>query len=385
MENKIKIGLLYVMLMILLLPAANHKLKIIDSGKLKGGYRDAADSAISVSGWFSGSYQRNKERHFNDFTGFRADLVRLNNEIDFTLFDICHAGWTIKGKNGFLFQYPYINAYYGKDYSGYQQIREKAIKLKAIQDTLSRLGKTLILAYLPSKASYYPEYFPDDRVEEKRGVTNYESYRHVCDSLGINQVDMEAWFLSMKNKSSEPLFSKQGIHWSYYGALLAGDSLVRYIEHMRNVRIKHPIWTRVEHTDRLRYLDDDIAQELNLIFPYTRETMAYPVLQDVQDTGNKKINAVYIGDSYAFKMIAFSICKMNAHCEFWRYFDEINDINGHKVTYINGYDWKAAIDNTDCVVLAYTVYNFWQLGSGFIEQAYDRYYPQGTKSKESAY
>jgi hypothetical protein len=132
----------------------------------------------------------------------------------------------------------------------------------------------------------------------------------------------------------------------------------------------------VEHTDKLRYLDDDIAQELNLIFPYTREIMAYPVLLDVPGNGRKKINVIYVGDSYAYKMIDFGICKMNAHCEFWRYFDEINDINGHKVTYITGYDWKGAVDKADCVVLASTVYNFWQLGNGFIEQAYDRYYPQ---------
>ena len=382
MESKIRNRLLYFVFIVLMLPMVQHKLQFIDSGKLKGGFKEASDAEFSIPDWKSGDYQRQKEKYLNDQTGFRADIVRLNNQIDYSLFDKCHTAWTVKGKDHYLFQFPYINAYYGKDYAGYPAILERAIKLKAIQDTLAHLGKSLILAYLPSKASSYPEYFPDNQVAHEIGMTNYKAYRHIGDSLGINQVDMDAWFVSMKNKSKEPLFSMQGIHWTNYGAILGGDSLIRYMERLRNVKVQHPIWSQMEHTSKLRAGDDDIAQELNLIFPVAKETLAYPIIQDVPDSGQKKINAIYIGDSYAHKMIEFGIVyKMNAQCEFWSYYDEMHDINGHKFTYIKQYDWQGAIRKADCVVLAYTLFNFGQLGNGFIEQAYDYYYPSGVTGK----
>lgn len=371
METKIKNRLWYLVLALLLLPLLQQKLHLVHSSKLQGNFKDADAARFSLAGWKDGSYQNQEEKYLNDNTGFRADIVRLNNQIDFSLFDICHAVWTMKGKDHYLFQYPYIKAYFGRDYVGYDSIHIKALRLKAIQDTLARMGKSLVLVYLPSKASSYPEYFPPAFDGRKRGTTNYEVYRRVCDSLGINQIDMDAWFMSMKNKSREPLFSRQGIHWSNYGAILGGDSLIRYIERLRNVHVSHPLWNRIEHSSKLRCGDDDIATELNLIFPEAKETMAYPIIQDVPDSGRKKINAIYIGDSYAHKMVEFGIVyKMNDQCEFWKYFDEVHDINNHKFAYIRDYDWKSAIDKADCIVLAYTLFNFEQLGNGFIEQAY---------------
>lgn len=358
------------------MPLAEQSLPFIESGKLLGGFKDAADVDFSFQKWTDGSYQHQKELYLNDKTGFRPDMVRVNNQIDYSFFKKCHTGWTIAGLDDFLFQWPYIDAYYGNDYVGYDTILEKTRKLKAIQDTMSRSGKSLIIVYAPSKATYYPEYFPADRTHEKKRMTNLQAYRHVADSMGINQVDMDTWFLSMKNKSKELLFSKQGIHWTTYGAILAGDSLMKYIEKLQKIHIIHPDWSKMEHTDKPRLGDDDVARELNLIFPITKETYAYPIIQDVPDSGWKKPNVIYIGDSYCFKMVGFGIIdKMNAQCEYWGYFKEIRDIHNHSWIPINGYDWKGAINKSDCVLLVYTTFNLKELGNGFIEAAYDYYYP----------
>ncbi len=282
------------------------------------------------------------------------------------------------GRNHVLFQWPYIRAYYGSDFVGYDTVLEKTRKLKAIQDTLGRLGKSLIVVYAPSKADFYPEYFPDDRVEERRGITNLEAYRHAGDSLGLNQVDMDSWFLSMKNKSKELLFSKQGIHWTLYGTMLAGDSLMRYIEKLRNIRVSHPVWTKIEHTTKARYTsgDDDIALLLNTIFPVAHDTFAYPVVEDMPDSTAQKPNIIYIGDSFGYKLAGSGyINKMNTQCEVWCYFNQVVDIHNNSSTYIPFYDWHAAINKSDCIVLVYTTFTLEQFGNGFIEAAYEYYYP----------
>ena len=380
MENKIKHGLFWFAFAILLLPLAVQKFHFIKSGELKGGFSPAANVQLTTHGWFSGEYQQQKEKYWNDEVGLRPDLVRFINQVDYSFFDICHAGWTIKGKDGYLFQWPYVDAYYGNDFAGYEPVRKRCSQMKAIQDTLAKLNKSFILAYLPSKASSYPEYFPENRITQKK-ITNYELYKKVCDSLGINQVDMDKWFVSMKGKSEHPLFTKQGIHWTWYGAIIGGDSLMRYMEQLRQVHVSHPYWKDYVHTTKLINGDNDVALELNLILPVATEWVDYPKIVDVPDTG-KKINAIYIGDSYAHKMIEFGILyKMNNQCEYWGYFDEMHDINGHKFTYIKDYDWLDAINRTDCLVLSYTLFNFRDLGNGFIDKAYKHYYPNGQWSK----
>ena len=368
--------MLYFLFIVLTLPAVEQKFHFIKVAPLKGGYKDAVDSVFRLQSWLSGAFQAQREKYLNDGVGFRPDLVRLTNQIDFSLFDICHTAWTVKGKDQYLFQWPYINAYNGSDFSGRQVILERCVKMRALQDTFAKMGKSFILAYLPSKASSYPEYFPDDRVVKHPGPTNYAVYRHIADSLGINQIDLDAWFVSMKNTSKEPLYSKQGIHWTTYGAILGGDSLTRYMEHLRGIHVQHPRWEKMVHSDSLRGGDDDVAAELNLVFPEAHETLAYPVIEDVPNDTGKKINAIYIGDSYAHKMIEFGIVyKMNNQCEYWGYFDEIHDINGHQYSTINTYDWIGALKRTDCIVLSYTLFNFYHLGDGFIEHAYDYYFP----------
>ncbi len=374
MEQKIKNSLLLFAFAILLLPLAVQKFHFVKSEELKGGFKPADNVKFSKAGWFSGEYQKQKEKYWNDGIGLRPDMVRFIDQIDYSLFDICHAAWTIKGKEGYLFQYPYVDAYYGNDFVGYETIRRKCLMMKALQDTFSKLNKSFIVAYLPSKAASYPEYFPDDRITTTK-TTNYAAYKSICDSLEINQIDLNKWFVAMKQTSSHPIYTKQGIHWTLYGAIIGGDSLIKYIEKLRHITVNHPKWTEYEHAKSLRNGDDDVAQELNLIFPVATEWVDYPKIIDTKDS-SKKINAIYIGDSYAHKMIEFGIVyKMNTQCEFWSYFDEMHDINGHKFAMMRDYDWIDAINRADCIVLSYTLFNFRDLGNGFIEKAYQHYFP----------
>jgi hypothetical protein len=377
MAAKFKYWLFGVFALILFLPMLQHKLQFIKSGKLQGIFTDAPDTSFTLNGWWNGSYQPVKEKYLNDNTGFRPDLVRLTCQLDFSFFDICHAGWDELGKDYHLFQYPYIQAYYGQDFVGYDSILQRCLKLRALQDTFAKMCKSLIIVYAASKASSYPEYFPNHRVRPKRDSTNHDVYRHLCDSLGINQLDMDEWFVSMKNKSKESLFSKQGIHWTYYGALLASDSLMHYVERLRHLTLTHPVWRRIEYAEP-KEGDNDLSISLNLIAKYPREILAYPVVEDLPaDTSRKLLNGIFLGDSYCQKMVtAGIISRMNRRCEFWSYFNSAHDINSGAFSMMKDYNWKAAIDSADYMVIEYTAFNFPQLGNGFIEQAYDHYFPK---------
>jgi hypothetical protein len=332
--------------------------------------------------WWNGSYQQAKNSYLNDQGGFRADLVRVNNELDYLLFEKLHSNSVVMGKQHCLFQRDYISAYYGKDFIGYDKVLAKVAKLKALQDTLGRLGKSLILVHAPCKAFFYPENIPDDLVEASRGTTNYEAYLKLADSMKVNQLDFNAWFVAMKAHSKDVLYPLQGIHWSVYGSLLAADSLITYIEHLRHITMPHLELGQKNYSEKAQDPDDDVNKALNLIVPVTKERFTYPEVKCQSDSGKTKPRVLYIGDSFIMNFLHDNLMGCtNTDWEFWFYNNLVltqqNNFNPSTWTPMGGYPWQEKLLQKDCIVILYTSHNMRDLGSGFIEKAYDHFYPAG--------
>jgi len=364
------------------LPLVQQVVPFFESEPLWGHFTIAAETSFSWNGWLDGTYQHKKEAYLNDHAGFRPDLIRIKDQMDLELYHKV-PGVTV-GKSNCLFYDNYIDTYLGVDYIGDSAIRAKMLRLKALQDTFSHLGKSLVLVYEPDKVTYYSEYLPDNR-NAARHPTNYKSCFRIGDSLSINQVDLNSWFLKMKDTTRELLFSKAGIHWTVYGSILAGDSLVRYIENVRGLQLPHASWTRVEHLYGARGNDDDIERVANLLFHINDQRYAYPVLKYPADTTSKKPKVVIIGDSFVFNLLNNDLPQQSfSDWQFWFYFKFINNkhtpIGGDdKNPLVNSYYWQRTIDSADCIVLMYTSINLSygrnELGSGFIEQEYEHYFP----------
>ena len=377
MERGKKI-LLFAVFAVLFLPMLQKAFSLVRTETLHGEYTLASDVDFTWHDWFSGNYWYNKSAYINDQVGFRPDLVRINNQVNYTVFNKLYNKWGITNKDHCLMQPLYIKPYYGMDYVGYQVIHEKVRKLKAIQDTLAHLGKSLIMVHAPCKAFFYPEYIPD-KYKMPRGVTNFETYVRVGDSMGLNQVDFNSWFVSIKNKYPDQIYTKTGLHWSVYGALLGGDSIIRYMERLRHISMVHPQWAKVVRTTVPRYSDDDITRALNLMFPFYKETYSYPIVYYTRDSTKTKPNVIYIGDSFLFQwMDQWLMDKTDANWQIWYYFKTIYTrayLNGEPQKEIASYDWVGEINKSDCIVLMYTSHNLTEIGNGFIETAYDHYYP----------
>jgi SGNH hydrolase-like domain, acetyltransferase AlgX len=385
MENK-KARLFILLYVALALPLLQKSFGLTETKWLKGDVSNSADVDFSWNTWWDGTYQLKKNSYFNDQAGFRPDLVRINNQLDYWLFKKLHSGFVVIGKNHCLYQEDYINSYYGRDYVGYDSISNRLTKLKAIQDTLASLGKTIVLIHAPCKAFFYPEYFPDRMKGAKVAPTNYETCVRLADSLKINQVDFNARFISLKKTCPELLYPMQGIHWTVYGSLLAGDSLTRYMEGLRHVQMPHIVWSKSERTIKARDTDDDLFSILNLILPITKEQFTYPQYSFANDSTKYRPRAIYIGDSFISNWIHDGfMANVNREWEYWFYFNLIvNAVSGDNpanCAKVQDSDWMAKIRKADCVVLMYTSHNMNQLGNGFIEKAYDYYYPEKSVSQ----
>ena len=381
MKDRQKKYVLLFIFIVLLLPIVQQSYPLFTSKKLDGYFTDAHDIEFTLQKWWDETYQPAKSAYLNDHCGFRPELLRLNGQIDYTFFGKIHSGTIVEGSSNYLYQDVLINAYYGRDYIGYPAIQTKLLKLKKLQDTLERLGKSLTLIYAPCKAYFYPDNFPDKLKSPQRTTANFETYKHIGDSVGINQIDFNSWFVAMKDTCKELLFTKQGFHWSVYGSLLAADSLTKYLAMQTHLQLPRISFTNITHTNKARATDNDIAKCMDIIFPVAKETFTYPTVNYKTNAGTTKTKTIYIGDSYLLTWIYDNYMdNINTNWELWYYFKivwdktiEDEDLQHH---FIADYDWIKAMKATDNIVIMYTSRNLKELGNGFIESAYDYYYPK---------
>jgi hypothetical protein len=364
----IKHLLFLLMLGLLAFPLIQNTFTVFKVEPLKGAITPAADTAITVDGWFSGDYQSQKENYLNEEFGLRNIFIRFNNEIAFKFYNKALANNVVIGKQNYLYEEDYIKAYYGRDFIGMDSISKRMHKLKFLQDTLAKLNKTLIFIIAPGKGTFYPEYFPDNLKSEK-GPTNYEAYVKLANELGINYIDFDKYFVENKNKSKYLLYPKYGIHWSYYGECLAADSIVKYIEKKRNIRMPHISWNDIE-IDKPRERDADIEDGMNLLFNLRGPQMAYPKLIFESDSGKAKVSSMVISDSFYWGMFNFGFSNVFSSSQFWYYNNQVYPDfyqNGLTTDQVNV---KEQVNKHDVVIILCTDAKLGNLGWGFIEKAY---------------
>ncbi len=365
----------FFLLMILFLPLLQHSFGFVKSGPLEGEMTPHPDIRFRPRAWLDGSYQKEKTLFVNDSVGFRPDLVRMINQIDFWIFKKLPTVAYV-GNNGYLFNREYIDEYEGRTYTDDVAIRATLIKLKRIQDTLERMNKTFIFAYAPSKAYFMPENIPLTLRRSGGPTTSvYEAFRRLGDSLHIKQIDYNALFAAMKDTSKNPLFTRLGAHWSSYGSLLATDTLIKYIERERNIRMPHLVIAKLCYAYTKNGPENDLAKCCNLIFPLTKEKLCYPEYHYSADSTTTKLNMIIIGDSFGAQWLDNKFPQNVATSwEYWYYFRTVwVDQNFYDWTIpMDGHDWQRKILDADCMIITYNPTNL--LGqtrqTEFIEKIY---------------
>lgn len=376
MELKTQKGKLFLFLFLVLsLPLLQKNLKFIDSGKLGGAVSNSPDVAFSWREWWNDSFQIKKNNYFTDSIGFRQDFIRINNQIDYSLFRKAHAKGVVIGKDNYLYEDGYIKAFCGDGYTGDQEYRLRMTKLKRLQDTFARMGKQLVPIFAPSKARFYPQYFPPHMECAGNHANLYDTHIRLCDSLHISYIDFNGWFKGRRHEGGPLLFSRPGIHWTTFASLQAADSLVRYLEKERHMPMSHPAWSGTTRTIQPIENDKDIINGMNLIFPYLKDTFTYA--NDLHYTeAPGKPNTIFVGDSFLWTWIYVNFPQnMSNNWEFWYYYNEVYRSGNLPLTHIKEHNCAEALSKADCVIILNTEVNLYNMGSGFIDETYNIYFP----------
>ncbi len=365
-KSKIRYFLLAIIFIVLCSPFLISLFFSQNLFQLKGVVNEPVNITFDKHEWITAEYQQKKEEYLNSTFGLRNWCVRFNNQIAYSFFNKAKANGVIVGKENYLYEASYIESYSGKNYVGEDSIRNTVNKLKFISDTLSKLGKQLIIVFAPGKASFYPEYIPDAYLPFKK-QTNYSTFSEVSNTMKLNVIDFNKWFIENKTKSKYPLYPKYGIHWSIYGTVLAADSLVKNISNLRNITLPKIKITEINMGKPVDS-DYDIADGMNLLFENSSFDMAYPKI--TLDTTNVKTKpkVLVISDSFYWGLynLGISNCFQNDH--FWYYNKQVFPESGTKELLTDHLNIGDEINKHDVIVIISTEATLNKIGWGFIER-----------------
>ncbi|HRY31819.1 MAG TPA: hypothetical protein P5531_02510 [Bacteroidales bacterium] len=362
-------GLLFCLLAVIIsLPLIQGIFPYISSKPLAGAVNTAEAPEFSFKSWVSRDFQRQAEPFLQQATGFYPDLVRLNNQLDYSIFNRVHAKDVIIGKDHYLYEQNYIADYTGRNFIGDTAAEARLSALKFIQDSLSEHGTGLLILFLPGKASFYPEYIPDELLKEKTGISNYKYLSEGCKRHGINYIDFNRYFLAMKDTASWPLYPRYGIHWSIYGMGICTDSLFRYISHNLGIRMHDFGWDGLDITADLRDTDYDVGEGLNLIWKMKNTPGAYPRFYHRQVENAVKPDVLVIADSFFWMIYGNGLTTpMFGKHDFWYYFEQSIAANRPLSSYTDQ-ELKTETESYDLIILMSTEANLYKFPFGFSDR-----------------
>jgi len=360
-------------------PLLEYKFKGEKTSSLKGSF-EVPIKPIKLS-WIKGDHQESFTNYFKYNLGFRDVLVRSYNQLQYSFYNKTSAKDVQIGKDNYLYEGGYIRDYMGINFIGETEITARLKKIKTIQEELEQDSITLIMAFAPGKASYFPEYFPARYDTSKKTLSNYLCYSQKCEELKLNYVDFNSFFMEHKTRSNEPIFPKGGIHWGEYGVAIFLDSLSKYVEQKREISLPSFKIDKIVYHDELNESDRDISDAMNLLIEPEYYKMPTPKIKFYHHKKEVKPRLLIIGDSYGYGITNSPIVKEQySNVEFWYYNKEIKSGKSNHGTKISDIIVKDEIRRFDVVVLLSTETNLYKFDFDFAKSYYE--VPENREEKE---
>ncbi len=376
---KVKNILFTIVLLFLILPGIQGRYSLIGEKKLTGAFKETKKpdfKEFTWESWLSGTFQEDYNNRLEQHIGFRNTLVRVNNQLGFSLFGQANAEGVLVGPDNELFEEDYIKEYLGQYFVGDTVWSKKAIKLRAVQDTLSKLGKTLVVVFEPGKGSFYADKLPLKYRNIKKTVSNYDELSGQLKKAGVNVLDLNQYFLTIKGTTEYPLFPQCGTHWSYYGAALAADTTLRYMETLRGINMPDMKILRNEVLDTTRHPDYDIGLAMNLLIKIPHPKTANPVIRFQRNGNTVRPHALIVGDSFYFNWLNNRIpTEAFSSCDFWYYNKKITRSDGSEAGEATDLNLQSEVMKKDIIMIMITERFMHTFAWGFDEQLYDLFFP----------
>ena len=227
----------------------------------------------------SGAYEK-QEFSLDNFSEYlkenlpgREIIIRLLNQVKYTIFDISGNGTISIGEDKELFSSESLN-YYSH---GLYNVDEEAIntlinKLSLLNDICNGTGKKLIVTTTPTKIRYYEDKMPFtdillNALENKKYSRPYEVLSDKLKKTNIKYFDCIQYIddnMEKLTKDGSSIFPVTGHHWSTFNGKKIGLAFRNYVEQSTSYKLPK-IRIIATPSNIPEYPDADLYDILNLI------------------------------------------------------------------------------------------------------------------------
>jgi alginate O-acetyltransferase complex protein AlgJ len=251
-----------VFLVLIILPELQGKFGFIAIGALDENRKKAAPPHENmIAGLISDKdYSKKYEKYYNDTFGFRDLLIKLKNQLDYSLFG--KSDEVVIGKNGWM-EYKSVleveeiraDRQTEKDWL---KISENVTKFNAF---VNSKGAKLILAPIGQKFTIYPEFNKNGTII-RPSKTSFDKFVEIAASNGICLIDINDVLREKKKEFN--VFYKTDFHWNEIGAFFASEEMVNSIASDAGSSVK---WVKnLQYTEKKGFFGG-LNRSLALLFP----------------------------------------------------------------------------------------------------------------------
>lgn len=376
--------LLALLMLLLVFPAVQAKWPLVPLRPLSGVTNAVSSPHFTWDDLWHSRFQPALEAYLTERLGFKPWLVRIRNQMAYSLWHKTLTAGVILGKNDNLYQENSIQAYLGYSYQGEAELAKRAQQLRQVQDTLRAHGTQLLFVLAPGKPRIVPDYLPERYTSEQKNISNYETISQQFTKHGVNTLDAAALLLSWQAaKPPYPLYTRTGTHWSGYAVTRVADTLFHRIEYLTGRDLpdfgpKGPP-TVVTSAADVRYSDKDLGDLLNLIQDIKPYPTAYPNIVFGPTQGKQRVNAIVIGDSFTqgfYTFYPYFDKLLTPESRFWYYNGAVywpEQTPPGENRNVRELNLAEQLRGRDIVVILTLEGNLTNTGFGFIDAAYNLY------------
>lgn len=378
MKKRVDIAkILFIITMVLLfLPMLQQFTGLINFKPLRGVTDEVSKPVLSFDNYRSAKFQSQAEKYMSNNFGFRQPLIRLYNQYIWSFYHKTNVLSVVIGKDNWLYERYFVEDHEGKRSLSYtddaeemkEMLRKNAIRIRKLQEILEEHGKHLFVLIEPGKNRVYPEYLPDNCTKAPDSIViAADFYPFLFDSLGINNLNMDAWFRMIKDSVNYSLFPQTGTHWSNIASNYAADTLICYMENLGGINMKN-ITLGEPYIDKVRRPDDDLEQMMNLMFRMYDVPIKKADISTDDDSTAMKPGMIWIGDSFFWNIANdVPVKKIFDTYYYWYYNSTIYfDLMYNNTSEL---DYVEQLLNTDYVVIGACTSQLYDMDWGFTKKA----------------
>ncbi|MBO4777565.1 MAG: hypothetical protein J5588_03650 [Bacteroidales bacterium] len=270
---------------------------------------------FSINDYRSGLWQKTLESYTSENYGFREPMIRLYSQYLFDFYQKTPVDFVSFGKGKWMFYKHTVDDYYGKEMFRWQKDNETAVTAFNNEINLVNKFRNLLKQYdieflwiiVPDKPIIYSEYLPDDTFDTT-SINGRKYFTEKFDSIKLDYIDMNPYYLQIKDTSSFLLFPPTGHHWNF-SAIYGADSILRYMEQQKNIRLPQIIYSNFHKSCKFsEERDRDIENALNLVRDVNLKGIYTSQEADVtflRDSSVSKPNALFVGNSFVWQILDY--------------------------------------------------------------------------------